>query len=141
MLCRRETGSELRWPPQDHQNGWTQHRIWQLKCTMCTYPHYCIHHIVFKLIWDKHRQMGYEAKAACPLCGKADTDALTNPSEETLVSYRKSVKGLSKTLAEAVSELWKEQTEAIKKQLVLEQMKTIEERVHFQGSRHPLPVN
>ena len=43
------------------------------------------------------------------------TNALTKMSEKTLVFYRKSIKDLSKTLAETVPELCKEHTEAIKK--------------------------
>ena len=52
-------------------------------------------------------------------------NALTNLSEKALVFYRKTRKDLSKRLAEAVSELWKERTEAIKKLL---------ERIKLQNS-------
>ena len=47
-------------------------------------------------------------------CNPTYINALTNISERALGYYRKSIKELSKTLAEAISELWKERAEAIK---------------------------
>ena len=63
------------------------------------------------------------------------TNALTNLSEKVLVFYRKALKELLKTLAEAVSEPWRERPEAIKK--LVEHTKTVE-REHFRRSSHPL---
>ena len=59
------------------------------------------------------------------------TYTFKNLSEKALVLYRRVLNDLLKTLAEAVSELWKERTEAIKK--LLEQIHT-EEIGHFQVS-------
>ena len=59
-------------------------------------------------------------------------------SGKAIVFYKKALKDLSKTLAEAVSELWKEMTEEIKK--LKDQTNTVE-RQHSQGSSQPLPAD
>ena len=67
-------------------------------------------------------------------------NALTNISEKQLTFYRKAPKNLSKTLAEAVSELWKERAEEIKK-LEPIQTPTSNESGISQGRRRPLPAD
>ena len=65
-------------------------------------------------------------------------NALSNLSDITLTFYRKAPE-LSKTLAEAVSELWKDGTEEIKQLVKQTQQLTPEEDDYTQGRRHPQP--
>ena len=67
---------------------------------------------------------------------------LTNLTERDPTSYRKVMKDLSMTLAEAVSRLCKERTAKIKRLLgQMQQLTPAEGRVHTQGNSHPLPVD
>ena len=68
------------------------------------------------------------------------TNALSNLSEKQLTFYRKALKDISKTLVEAVSELWKERVEEIKK-LEPKQTPTPNESDFSQGKRHSLLAN
>ena len=64
--------------------------------------------------------------------------AFSNLSEKKLTFYRKALKDLSKTLAEAVYGLWKERAEEIKKLVEQAQILTPNESDYSQVTRHPL---
>ena len=65
-------------------------------------------------------------------------NALTIITEKTLEYYRQAFKEASKTLAEAVSELWKERIDVIKQ---LEQKNSTEEPHHSQERGNALPAD
>ena len=67
-------------------------------------------------------------------------NALTHLTEQQLTFYRKALKDLSKTLAEAVSELWKERAKEIMK-LDPTQTLTPNDNDFSQERRHPLPAD
>ena len=67
------------------------------------------------------------------------SNALTNLPEKRLVFLKKALKGVSKTLAEAVSELWTERSAAMK---LIEQTKQDQSELDQQKLRGtPLPSN
>ena len=69
----------------------------------------------------KHDQVMYRWE-----CGEQSNlhQAITNVTEKALAYYRKDLKDMSKTLTEAVSKLWKERADAMKR---LEQQSPSEE--------------
>ena len=66
---------------------------------------------------------------------------ISDLNEKQFTSYRKALKDLSNTLAEAVSEQWKERMEEIKKLDEQTSILTPNEGVFSQRRRHPLPAN
>ena len=68
-------------------------------------------------------------------------NALSNISEKQLTFYRKALKDLSNTLAEAVSDLRKERVEEIKELVEHTQILTPNASDHSQGRKHPQPAD
>ena len=66
-------------------------------------------------------------------------NTLTNLTEKRLVFLRKALKEVSKTLAEAVSELWSERTAAIKLMEQTEQEQAERDQKQWRGA--PFPSN
>ena len=71
-------------------------------------------------------------------CNPTYIYAIANISERALGYYRKSLKEVSKTLAEAVSALWKERAEAPKR---AEQETPLEDEQHSQARERALPAD